>query len=103
MPSLGVVVIIVVAVVLQLPWLGLWWLTRNGMGGGAQNAGAMALVVPAIICGSLWLIGGLTNLILAIVEAVRCGRGDGGMSTLLIVLGVLSALWVAVTLYFLLR
>ncbi len=97
------VLIIIVAVILQLPCIGLWWFTRNGVGGGSQNAGAMALVLPAIICGSLWLIGGLTNLIFAIIETVRCMRGGVGMSTLLIVLGGLTAVWVAVTLYFLLR
>ena len=102
MPSVRVLIIIV-AVVLQMPWIGLWWFTRNGMGGGSQNAGAKALVLPTIICGSLWLIGGLTNHTLAIIEAVRCVRGGVGMSTLPIVLGGLTALWLAVTLYFLLR
>lgn len=95
--------IFVFGLLLQLPWLVLWAIAIGGSSQGSRGPGSMGLVLPAIVCATLWFAGGLVNAAMLVVEAVRARKASAGITRWVKVLGAATLAWLSATLYFALR
>src|SRR5262245_15449342 len=93
-------VLCVVGVALQLPWLALWVIIRSDHPT-SQGPGLMGFVMPIIVCGTLWVVGGASNAVLLVIEVVKRLQGKGRPSALMTALGVVTTIWVVLTAVFL--
>ncbi|MSU62940.1 MAG: hypothetical protein EXS31_11205 [Pedosphaera sp.] len=93
-------ILCVAGVLLQLPCLALWLVSKSDHSG-SHGPGSMGLVLPAIICGGLWIIGGLMNALLLVLEGIKQSRLDNRRSGLVTALGILTLIWAVLTVMFL--
>jgi hypothetical protein len=96
------VVVFAAGLLLQVPWLVLWAITASSTQG-SRGPGSMGLVLPAIICVSLWFAGGVINGVLLVMEIVNSVKARAGLTRWMKILGTASFLWLVATLYFALR